>query len=152
MNQGERGQIIETINRFMLAVDLRDGDAMCATLSEELDFDYSALGSSMPGDRATFCREVPAGMAEHFRTTQHFLSGFIVEREPDGTARTYVNYRATHWMPEDEDGAFWELAGRYTFRLVKADSAWRIQGSTIEVAWSRGNTRLTQNALKHSGI
>ena len=82
--------MINTIHYFLLSVDTRDYAAMRTCLTDEVNFDYSALfGTSMPSKADELVERV---RADHtgLRSVQHIVTNHYVTIN-DATAQCNVN-------------------------------------------------------------
>jgi hypothetical protein len=133
-----RLQIIDTINRFFLAVDTRDYATARSLLTDQVDFDYTRMfGATMPNTADQMIERVRSNHAG-LHGIQHLISNHIVEIDGD-TANCRSNYIAHHWFPNPQGDATWAVGGRYQHRLIRTGDLWKLQGGVIEVAWTQGN-------------
>jgi len=133
-----RLRVIDTINRFFLAVDTRDYATARSLLTEQVDFDYSRMfGATMPNTADGMIEKVRANHAG-LHGIQHLISNHIVEIDGD-IASCRSNYIAHHWFPNPQGDATWAVGGRYQHRLQGTGGLWKLQGGVIEVAWTKGN-------------
>lgn len=134
----ERANIINAIHRFLLSVDTRDYAAMRTCLTDEINFDYSALfGTSMPSKADELVERVRADHTE-LRSVQHSVTNHYVTID-DAAAQCCVNFQAQHFLPNDQGSNLWTLGGRYVYHLVRTQAGWKIQGCVISVSWTEGN-------------
>ena len=131
-------EVIDTVNRFFLAVDTRDYPAARALLTDDVDFDYSRMfGATMPNTADQMIEKVRANHAG-LQGIQHLISNYIVEIDGD-TAHCRSNYIAHHWFPNPQGDSTWAVGGRYQHRLLHTGGLWKLHGGVIEVAWTKGN-------------
>lgn len=137
----DQTDIINTLNRFVLSVDARDYDAMRACLSDQVNFDYSALfGTSMPPTADELVEQVRSNHSG-FRAVQHITTNHSVTIDGD-TAQCLANFQAQHFLPNDRGSNLWTLGGRYLYSLVRTQEGWKIRGCVISVSWTDGNLQL----------
>lgn len=130
----DQTNIINTLNCFVLSIDSRDWDTMRDCLTDEVDFDYSALGASMPRTADELVEQVRRDQS-HFKAVQHVTTNHYVTINGD-IAQCRANVRAQHLLLDDQSNTFWILVGRYTYRLVSTQAGWKIHGCTISVYWT----------------
>lgn len=137
----DQAEIINLINFFLFSVDTRDYDAMRSCLTEQIDFDYSALfGTSMPPFADELIEEVRRNH-QGLRGIQHITTNHYVTFNGD-TAQCQANFQAQHFLPNDRGSNLWTLGGRYLYNLVRDGGDWKICGCVISVAWTDGNLQI----------
>lgn len=137
----DRSDIIHTLNGFVLSIDTRDYTAMRAYLTDEIDFDYSALfGTTMPSSADELIKDVRKNHAG-FRGLQHLTANHFVTVDGDRATCT-ANFAAQHFLPNDRGGNLWAVGGRYDYQLMRTQEGWKICGCTIHVSWTDGNLQL----------
>jgi hypothetical protein len=147
----DQADIIDTLNRFWLNVDTRDYKAMRDCLTDEVDFDYSALfGTSMP-PKADELVENVRGNHSGFRATQHITTNHLVTIDGD-TAQCLVNFQAQHFLPNDRGSNLWTLGGRYLYSFARTQEGWKIHGCVISVSWTDGNLQLFELAHQQGAV
>ncbi|GAB1540941.1 nuclear transport factor 2 family protein [Scytonema sp. NUACC21] len=145
----DQANIISTINHFWFSVDTRDYDAMRSCLTEQVDFDYSALyGTSMPSKADELVEEVRRDH-DGFQATQHVTTNHYVTINGD-TAQCIANFQVQHFLPNDRISNFWRLGGRYVFSLLRTQDGWKIHGCVINVSWTDGDLQLVEIAHEQS--
>lgn len=140
-----RANIINTIHRFLFSVDTRDYAAMRSCLTDEVNFDYSALfGTSMPSKADELVERV---RADHtgLRSVQHIVTNHYVTINGDVT-QCSVNFQAQHFLPNDQGSNLWTLGGRYVYCLVRTQAGWKVQGCVISISWTDGNLQIFELA------
>ncbi len=130
-------EIIELLNRFAMSVDKRDYEALRSCLTDEVNFDYSALGRTFSRSADNFVSEVKEGH-RGIDGIQHVTSNHLIELEVS-SAFCECNYIASHSIRSAEEEFFWSLGGRYDYRLTRTDEGWKISQCKIYVAWSSGD-------------
>lgn len=137
--------IIETINRFGMAIDLRDWQSFVSLFTEQVEFDYSSIdevaGTLQADDIANTARNDLGG----FQATQHIITNHLVKIE-NNTATCKAHVRAMHFLPNKEKDSLLEMGGYYTAGLVCLDSDWKIKSWKFTVLWSLGNLELFELA------
>ncbi len=147
-------EIIDVINCFLFSVDTRNYEAMRSCLTEQVDFDYSALfNTSMPPIADQLVEEVRRNH-QGLRGLQHITTNHYVTLDGD-TAQCQANFQAQHLLPNDRGSNLWTLGGRYLYSLVRDDTGWKICGCIISVAWTDGNLQVfdlahAQNSLSEN--
>jgi hypothetical protein len=136
----DRTQISETIVRYFNALDVRDWDAMRATLADTIDLDFSALFGDPrtvhdSDDFVTFARVVLSG----FRHTQHISPNHVIEIDGDRARATAYMY-AWHSVPaHGKGGDTFTLRGSYDVGLVRVGDGWGIDKLHMAVWDEAGN-------------
>lgn len=69
--------IINLLNCFVLSIDKREWDTMRDCLTEEVDFDYSALNASMPKKADELVNQVRRDQSS-FKAVQHMTTNHYV--------------------------------------------------------------------------
>lgn len=96
----ERVRIIELVNRFGMAIDLRDWESFRSLFANPVEFDYSSIGETagtlQPDDIVSTARRDLGG----FQATQHMITNHQVEVLNDA-ATCYAHVRAQHFLPND---------------------------------------------------
>ncbi|MDM9379869.1 nuclear transport factor 2 family protein [Chlorogloeopsis sp. ULAP01] len=147
----DQADIIQTLNRFVLSIDSRDYAAMRDCLTDEINFDYSALfGAVMPSSADELVENVRKNHAG-FRAIQHLTANHIVTVDGDKATCT-ANFAAQHFLPNERGGNLWAVGGRYDYQLMKIQKNWKIYGCKIHVSWTDGNLQLFDLAREQSSI
>ena len=133
--------IIKLINRFCFSIDLRHYKAMRNCLTDEIEFDYTALfGTQMPPTADKLVENVRLNH-QKLRGTQHITTNHLVILEGD-RAKCRVNFQAQHFFPNDRGNSLWTLGGRYFYSLVRTQEEWKISGCVVDVIWTDGNLQV----------
>ncbi|MGI2903810.1 nuclear transport factor 2 family protein [Tolypothrix sp. VBCCA 56010] len=144
----DQTEIINLLNRFVLSIDTRDYTTMRACLTNEVNFDYSALfGTIMPSAADELIEDVRQNHAG-FRGLQHLTANHFVIVDGDSATCT-ANFIAHHFLPNDRGGNSWTLGGRYDYQLTQTETGWKISGCTIHVSWTDGNLQLFDLARQY---
>ncbi len=110
-------------------------------LTDEIDFDYSALfGTIVPSSADELVEDVRKNHAG-FRAIQHLTANHVVTVDGDKATCT-ANFTAQHFLPNDRGGNLWAVGGRYDYQLVRIQKGWKIYRCTIHVSWTDGNRQL----------
>lgn len=137
----DRLAIIELLNRFGIAIDLRDWETFHSLFAEEVEFDYSSIGEVAvtlhPDDITKTARKDLGG----FQATQHGITNHQVQLSGDN-ATCYAHVRAMHFLPNNKSESMLEIGGYYTAKLVRIDSNWKIQSWKFIILWSKGDLEL----------
>ena len=145
----DRLKIIELINQFGMAIDLRDWKSFRSLFADSVEFDYSSIGEAtgilQPDDVVSNARKDLGG----FQATQHMITNHQVKLS-GSDATCYAHVRAQHFLPNDQGEPTFEMGGYYTAGLVRTDSNWKIQRWKFSVLWTRGNQELF--SLAKSGV
>ena len=144
----DRLAIIELLNQFGMAIDLRDWESFHSLFTEEVEFDYSSIdeiaGTLQADEIANTARNDLGG----FQTTQHVITNHLLEIE-NNTATCKAHVRAMHFLLNEEKEPLLETGGYYTAELVRIDSNWKIQSWRFTILWSKGDLELFDIAKKN---
>ena len=125
---------IDLMNRYAHALDVRDWDLFDSLFTDDAEF-YARqyLENAVPGEDfislagreaiASSIRTIWDGLS----ATHHMLSNYVVELAADGrSARTSCYLRAHHVGNRERSHLFEESLGRFDFRTVLEEDAWKI--------------------------
>lgn len=144
----DRIKIIELINQFGMAIDLRDWASFRSLFADLVEFDYSSIGEVA----STLTPEEIANTASKdlggFEATQHVITNHKIDLR-DNEASCFAHVRAMHFLPNDKGESLLEMGGYYQAGLIKANLNWKIQSWKFTVLWSRGNEELFALARKN---
>ena len=133
--------VIELVNRFGLAIDLRDWEKFQSLFMNPTEFDYSSIkvesGQLSPEEIANTARHDLSG----FQATQHQITNHQVSVEGN-SATCQAHVRAMHFLPNEQGDSIFEMGGYYTVQLMRNESQWKIQHWKFRVLWSYGNENL----------
>ena len=122
----DRLQIVEVINQFGMAIDLRDWDRFRLLFTDSVKFDYSSIGevaaTLTPDEIANTARQDLGG----FEATQHVITNHNINLTDDN-ATCFAHVRAMHFLPNDQGESLLEMGGYYQARLTKINSEWKIE-------------------------
>jgi hypothetical protein len=137
----DEANIIKLINRFYFSVDMGDYTTMRSCLTDEVEFDYTALfGTQMPPTAEELVENVRLNH-QGLRGTQHITANHLVDLKED-TAKCRVNFQAQHFLPNDRGSNLWTLGGCYFYSLVRTTEEWKISGCIVDVIWTDGNLQI----------
>ena len=138
-------QIIQLINHFGMAIDLRDWESFQDLFAETVEFDYSSIGEVAatlhPADIVNTARSDLGG----FQTTQHVITNHLIQVQ-DNNATCQAHVRAMHFLPNHSGESTLEMGGYYTAKLVRIEDNWKIKAWKFTILWSRGNEQLFELA------
>ena len=137
----DEADIIKLINLFYFSVDLRDYKMMRNCLTDEIEFDYTALFETQMPPTADELVENVRLNHRGLRGTQHITTNHLVTLEGN-TAKCRVNFQAQHFFPNDRGNSLWTLGGRYFYSLIRIQEEWKIFGCIVEVIWTDGNLQI----------
>ena len=133
--------IIQLLNQFGMAIDLRDWDSFRALFTDSVVFDYSSIGeiagTLKPEEITNTARRDLGG----FQATQHVITNHLVTLSGD-TATSKAHVRAMHLLPDDNLESMLEIGGYYVAGLTRADSNWKIKSWKFIILWSKGDLKL----------
>ena len=143
----DRAKIIEVVNQYGLAIDLRDWDLLHNIFANPVEVDYSSIGipaaSFQPEEMVNAARQDLSGL----KATQHQITNHSVKISDDA-ATCLAHVSAMHFLPNDQGDNTFEIGGYYTAGLIRIGSDWKIKHWKFSVLWSRGNNdifRLAKN-------
>lgn len=143
----DRIQIIELLNQFGMAIDLRDWDRFRSLFADSVEFDYSSIGevaaTLAPDEIANTARQDLGG----FQATQHVITNHLINLTGN-EASCLAHVRAMHFLPNDRGESLLEMGGYYQAGLIKPNSVWKIKRWKFIVLWSRGNQELFDLVIK----
>ncbi|MBE9040084.1 nuclear transport factor 2 family protein [Oscillatoriales cyanobacterium LEGE 11467] len=146
----DRLKIIETIDGFGMAIDLRDWQKFRSLFADAVEFDYSSIGEVAgtlhPDEIVNTARNDLGG----FQATQHMMANHQVNLAGD-RATCLAHVRAQHFLPNDRSEPIFEMGGYYTAGLIRINSDWKIQRWKFSVLWSGGNQLLFDLAKQITG-
>ena len=142
---GDQIQIIELINRFGMAIDLRDWDSFRTLFVEQVQFDYSSIGEIAGNFQAEDIVKTARNDLGGFQTTQHLITNHLITIE-DNTATCFAHVRAIHFLPNEERDSLLEIGGYYTAELISINAKWKIKNWKFNILWSRGDLELFELA------
>ena len=131
-------EVVDFLDRLMLAIDDRDYDFARLCLADTVHFDTSSMG----GPSRDFTREeMIAGLQGTFRllkATQHLLTAPVIDEKSDGTVVCVAQYQAYHYRDGLGDRRLWVHGGRHHYKLRRLDSGLAVLGLRVEMAWTWG--------------
>ena len=139
--------IIQLLNQFGMAIDLRDWDSFRNLFADSVVFDYSSIGevagTLKPEEIANTARQDLGG----FQATQHVITNHLVKLSGN-TATCKAHVRAMHFLPNDEGESMLETGGYYIAGLSGINSNWKIESWKFIILWSKGDLKLFDLAKK----
>lgn len=131
--------VVEFLNRLMLAIDRRDYDFARLCLADTVHFDTSSMGGP---SRDLTREEMIAGLQGTFRllkATQHLLSAPVIDEQGDGTVVCVAQYQAYHYRDDLGESGLWVHGGRHHYTLRRRRSGLSVEGLRVEMAWTWGD-------------
>ena len=142
--------IIQTINRFFIAVDKRDWKTVRAIFDDTVLLDYTSMAGGEPSTlTADQIIDTWKGLLPGFHQTHHQLGNFVVESD-DRSAQVFCYGTAAHFLENESGQNIWTVVGSYDFGLTKK-GRWRISRMKFSLKYMDGNTdlpKLAQARLK----
>jgi len=139
--------IIQLLNQFGLAIDLRDWDSFRNLFAESVVFDYSSIGEIAGTLKPEEIANTASNDLGGFKTTQHVITNHIVELSGN-TATCKAHVRAMHLLPNDDLEPMLEIGGYYIAGLSRTDLSWKIESWKFVILWSKGELKLFDLAKK----
>ena len=144
----DKMSIVQLINQFGRALDLRDWKTFRNLFADSVEFDYSAIGdvagTLSPDDIVNNARKNFSG----FEATQHLITNHIVEVAGE-KASCHAHVRAYHFLPNDKVKPRLEIGGYYTAKLVHLEEDWKIKQWKFSVLWISGDEELFELAKEN---
>ncbi|BAZ11673.1 hypothetical protein NIES4071_34990 [Calothrix sp. NIES-4071] len=145
----DRAAIIQLIDAFGMAIDLRTWEKFESLFHNPTEFDYSSIGviagNLQPYEIVNTARHDLSG----FQATQHQITNHQVEIIGD-TATCTAHVRAMHYLPNTQGNSTFEMGGYYTVGLIRTPSNWKIQRWKFSMLWSHGNQNLFELAASEN--
>lgn len=134
---GGRGEIIETINRYSWALDLKQCDRLADVFAPDLYADYEG---PVWTDLASFIADMTRAH-DRLGRTQHLLGSHVVSVDGDeATCGSYGHNTLTRLV--DSEWAQFSIGTRYEDRLRRTDDGWRVYHRTARHLWRAGDRRV----------
>lgn len=134
----DRGDIIQLINLYGLAMDSQRWDLFDRIFTEDVDADYGP--TSHWTDLASFKRDF-GSFHELFDATQHVMTNHLVTVSGDSAnSLTYGMWRLVRHAAGDPP--VWDGTGWYDDNWVRTAAGWRIFRRRIGVIFWTGNPRV----------
>jgi ketosteroid isomerase-like protein len=124
--------VVESVATF---ADSGRFDELEALYAEEVRVDYSALTGApaeVKSGRALITEW--AGLLPGFDRTRHALANVSASVSGD-TASASADVVASHWIGD----GFWQVSGRYDYRLARDGRQWRIAAHSLTVTGEKGS-------------
>lgn len=130
----ERGQIENSINRFITSFDTRNWRVMAATLSDEIFTDYADLRGE-PAALTSKSDYIELRRAAHDHTrTHHLLTNLVVTIDSDKAA-----VEASCMIYRNSDGISFNSHALYHFELIRRAGEWVITVIRQNILWNDGD-------------
>jgi SnoaL-like domain len=135
----DRDEIIETVNRYCWALDLKECDRLADVFTPDIQADYDGLGwtdlGSMIADM-TVTHDRMGG-------TQHLIGSHLVSVYGDeATCRSYAHVVLTRRI--DGEWAQFAMGARYSDRLRRVPDGWRVYQREARAMWRSGDRRVVK--------
>jgi len=135
----DRQELADLMNRYALAIDLRDWAGLRAVFAEggiEADFTSMGVKQVFRGTADEWVERVRQTITG-FDATQHFFANHLVELDDDRATDTRY-MQARHQLGD----AHYTIGGYYTGHMVRTPSGWRIARYRLTVSFHDGDRRL----------
>ena len=126
----DRADIIDLFSRYAAAIDRRDASRYRSCFTDVVDIETP--GTHIEAGPAEEWADLALQAVGVFAGTQHVITNHLITLEGD-EAGCVATLQADHW---NADGAVTVL-GRYTTRLRRTRSGWRIAGLELTVDRTR---------------
>ena len=142
-------EIVQLLNQFGTAIDLRDWTSFQSLFAERVEFDYSAIDDIA----GTFDAKAIADNARRnfggFTATQHAITNHQIDLS-DNSANCRAYVRAMHVLANEKMESMLEIGGYYQAQLIRTNSSWKIKGWKFTILWSIGSLELFDLAKESS--
>ena len=128
----DRADIIDLFSRYAAAIDRRDASAYRGCFDDVVDIETP--GTQIEKGPAEQWAELALRAVGIFDGTQHVITNHLIRLDGD-EADCVATLQADHW---NADGAV-KVFGRYTTRLRRTGSGWRIARLELTVDRSRAS-------------
>jgi hypothetical protein len=134
---GDRGEIIETVNRYCWALDLKQCDRLADVFAPDVHADYEGpLWTSLDSLIADMTRT-----HARFGRTQHLIGSHLVSVNGDeATCGSYGHNVLTRLV--DSQWAQFSIGTRYEDRLRRTAAGWRVYWREARHMWRAGDSRV----------
>ena len=140
--------IVQLLNQFGTAIDLRDWETFRSLFADSVEFDYSAIGDVADTLSSDDILNNARKNFDGFKATQHLITNHIVEITGD-RATCHAHVRAYHFLPNDKVKPRLEIGGYYTASLVRDRENWKIKQWKFSVLWTEGDVELFELAKEN---
>lgn len=130
----DRDEIIEVVNRYAWALDLKRFDRLAEVFTADVEADYD-------GPRWTGRDRLVSDMARfHNRVdgTQHLIGSHLV-RVDDDTARSTSSAHVVITRRDKQGWLYFSMGARYDDELQRTPDGWRICRRTARAMWRAGD-------------
>ena len=141
----DRARITDVVNRFAMALDMRDWVLHRTCFAETVTFDYPASGGHRVLRADDLAKTSPPFFL-WFDATQHIAANHIIDIEGD-EAVCVSTLHAQHFRADANGGPLQKQIGLYRNRLLRDGDDWKIFHSAQFVRWSEGNQAMFDAAL-----
>ena len=146
--QMERSEIIDTLNRFFIAVDMRHWQKVTETFEENVHLDYTSMAGGKPTvQKGVEIVESWKSILPGFDKTHHQVGNMVVEIS-GGSTQAFCYRTASHFLGNPTGINLWTVVGSYEFDLLRNNGAWRISKMKFNLKYIDGNQDLPQIAQK----
>ena len=144
----DRQQLIETVNRFFIAVDAREWDKVEALMQPQVQLDYTSMTGGQPATLhpeqiiASWKTILPGFDATHHQLGNHLVS------QSDDAYLVFCYGTASHFLKNDSGHNLWTVAGTYHISLKHVSGNYLIEAITFQLRFIDGNMELPVLAKK----
>lgn len=142
-----RADVESLVNTLFVATDAKDWSTVRSLFLDEIDVDFSSLGSEpgrIPADDLVAGWEsgLHAQKESHHMTSNHQVA--LQENAGEVTAQGYAYNR----LLESAGNGFWEVWGTYTLPVTRTEGGWRFSGITFEAKHTAGDPAVPAHTLE----
>lgn len=133
----DRDEIIETVNRYCWALDLKRCARLAEVFTADIQADYDGLGWT---DLDTMIADMTASH-DRLGATQHLIGSHLVSLAGDeASCQSYAHVVLTRLV--DGQWAQFSMGARYSDRLRRVPGGWRVYQREARAMWRAGDRRV----------
>jgi hypothetical protein len=137
----DRFAVIETLDRYAVALDTRDWPLLDRVFTPDATADYGATRCASRDQIRKMIERMLGGCGP----TQHLLGVYRVEISGDEAAST-CKVRAHHVGRESQAQLQYECFGEYRDHLVRTPEGWRIRHRAMQITHETGTRAILRPA------
>jgi ketosteroid isomerase-like protein len=136
----DREEIIETVNRYCWALDLKDCGRLADVFTPDVTADYDGLDWT---DLDSMIADMTAWHDQR-GDTQHLIGSHLISVDGDeATCRSYAHVVLTRRI--DGEWAQFSMGARYADRLRRVPGGWRVYHREARAMWRAGDRRVVRD-------
>lgn len=147
MDSGDKLAVAETVYRYAMGVDRRDGALYRSLFTDTVAIDFSSFDPKLP-PRVLRADDWVGGIVPLFTglaATQHSMTNPLAEVDGD-TAKVTMYVQAHHVYDPDDPASWYTVGGSYDDDLSRVDGRWLPTGVRLTVTWWAGDRAIMELA------